>query len=47
MTVLLLSGMNGKDILGPKILYETYGSIGAARVIYLPFVNPSGYIQNT
>jgi hypothetical protein len=47
LTVLLLSGLRGNDVLGPKVLLVAYGKLKAARIIYFPFANPSGLSMGT
>jgi len=46
-TVLLISGLQGDDSLGPDLLFNSYGKITAARIIFFPLANPSGYMQGT
>ena len=43
-SVLIVSGLRGDDYLSPTVLLNLYGKVrGAARVIYFPLANPSGF----
>lgn len=47
LTVLLLSGLRGSDLLSSSILLNAYGVLNAARIIYFPFANPSGLAKGS
>lgn len=46
-TVLLVSGLEGNDKMGPELLLASYGKLTAARIIYFPLANPSGFVKGT
>lgn len=46
-TVLIAAGMVGNDYLAANTMLNLYGHIQAARIIYLPVANPSGFVKNT
>ena len=37
--------MRGDDDLGPEVLIKSYGLLQAGKVIYIPYLNPSGYFN--
>ena len=41
--MLLVSGMHGNEYLGPHALLYAYKELDAARIIYFPIANPSGF----
>lgn len=47
ITILLLSGLEGNDTIGPEVLLASYGQLTAARIIYFPLANPSGFSMAT
>jgi len=46
-TLLLVSGFYGGQYLGPNILLNSFGILNAAKIIYFPIANPSGWIHNS
>lgn len=44
-TVLIVGGLRGDDVLGPTTILNLYGKIKAARIIYFPIANPSGFMH--
>jgi hypothetical protein len=47
LTVLLLAGLRGDDATSPSVLLKAYGLLKAARMIFLPLANPSGFSKGT
>lgn len=47
MTILLVGGLRGDDKFSPALLLNAYKSLSAARIIYFPLANPSGYLMST
>jgi len=45
-TVLIVAGLEGNDYLAVNSMLNIYQKINAARVIYFPLANPSGFIKN-
>ena len=45
-TVLIVAGLKGNDYLAVNSMLNVYGKIDAARVVYFPLANPSGFIKN-
>ena len=43
---MIVAGLKGNDYLAVNSMLNIYGKINAARVIYLPVANPSGFIKN-
>jgi hypothetical protein len=46
-TVLLVAGLRGDDATSPNILLNAYGQLDAARTIFFPIANPSGFDTGT
>lgn len=37
--------MHGNEVLGPMTLLYAYKHLSAARIIYFPIANPSGFVK--
>ena len=46
VSILLVSGMRGDDIIGPDLIIQSYQLFEARRIIFVPYLNPSAFVNN-
>lgn len=46
ITVLIISGFHGDERLGPLIVTESFPYLNGRHMLFMPVVNPSGFINN-
>lgn len=44
---MIIAGLRGDDSIGPNILLNAYGELDAARIIFFPLPNPSGFNKDS
>jgi len=42
----MVAGFHGNEYLGPHTLLYAYKHLKAAKIIYFPMANPSGFLKN-
>lgn len=46
ITVLIISGFHGDQRLGPTIVTESFAYLSGRHMLFMPIINPSGFISN-